>query len=298
MQRLLWASTSTKDPTAPDTLYVTGLAAPFTVNTMPDETLESVPRPRRRSTACSRPTAATPTRSSPSFADGRRRREGARGPAAGRRRPVVRRLLARPAQAHRRPDRRRHLTPPRFVTGQRERTMSMPERARCEVCSMTASRRCGSDPLGLLEAHHAEIAPRHLRELFADDPGRGERLHARGRRAVPRLLEAPGHRRDAAACSSQLAEESELRDAHRRDVPRRPHQRLRGPRGAARRAAHAEGHVARGRRRRRRRRGARGARPHGGVRRAACARASGWATPASASATSSTSASAAPTSAR
>jgi transaldolase len=41
MQRLLWASTSTKDPNAPDTLYVHGLAAPFTVNTMPSETLEA-----------------------------------------------------------------------------------------------------------------------------------------------------------------------------------------------------------------------------------------------------------------
>lgn len=40
MQRLLWASTKTKDPDAPDTLYVHGLAAPFTVNTMPDDTLE------------------------------------------------------------------------------------------------------------------------------------------------------------------------------------------------------------------------------------------------------------------
>jgi transaldolase len=39
MQRLLWASTSTKDPAAPDTLYVHGLSAPFTVNTMPDQTL-------------------------------------------------------------------------------------------------------------------------------------------------------------------------------------------------------------------------------------------------------------------
>src|SRR5258708_16505030 len=29
-----------------------------------------------------------------------------------------------------------------------------------------------------LEQHHAEIAGRHLRELFADDPGRGERLCA------------------------------------------------------------------------------------------------------------------------
>jgi transaldolase len=41
MQRLLWASTKTKDPKASDTLYVHGLAAPFTVNTMPDDTLEA-----------------------------------------------------------------------------------------------------------------------------------------------------------------------------------------------------------------------------------------------------------------
>jgi transaldolase len=41
MQRLLWASTKTKDPKASDTLYVHGLIAPFTVNTMPDGTLEA-----------------------------------------------------------------------------------------------------------------------------------------------------------------------------------------------------------------------------------------------------------------
>jgi transaldolase len=38
-QRLLWASTGTKDPGAPDTLYVQALAAPDTVNTMPEKTL-------------------------------------------------------------------------------------------------------------------------------------------------------------------------------------------------------------------------------------------------------------------
>ncbi len=38
-QRLLFASTSTKDPKAPDTMYVAALAAPNTINTMPDETL-------------------------------------------------------------------------------------------------------------------------------------------------------------------------------------------------------------------------------------------------------------------
>ena len=38
-QRLLWASTGTKDPQASDTLYIKALAAPFTVNTMPEATL-------------------------------------------------------------------------------------------------------------------------------------------------------------------------------------------------------------------------------------------------------------------
>ncbi len=49
-----------------------------------------------------------------------------------------------------------------------------------------------------LAAHHAAIGTRHLRELFAADAGRGERLVARGRRPLPRLLEEPRHRRDAA----------------------------------------------------------------------------------------------------
>jgi transaldolase len=41
-QRLLWASTGTKDPTASDVLYVESLAAPFTVNTMPEGTLKAL----------------------------------------------------------------------------------------------------------------------------------------------------------------------------------------------------------------------------------------------------------------
>jgi transaldolase len=40
-QRLLWASTGTKDPKASDTLYVTAFASPFTVNTMPEGTLKA-----------------------------------------------------------------------------------------------------------------------------------------------------------------------------------------------------------------------------------------------------------------
>jgi len=40
-QRLLWASTGTKDPNASDTLYIEGFASPFTVNTMPEPTLQA-----------------------------------------------------------------------------------------------------------------------------------------------------------------------------------------------------------------------------------------------------------------
>src|SRR6266702_2580710 len=41
-QRLLWASTGSKDPKASDVLYVKALAAPFTVNTMPESTLKAL----------------------------------------------------------------------------------------------------------------------------------------------------------------------------------------------------------------------------------------------------------------
>src|SRR5262252_7123221 len=41
-QRLLWASTGTKDPQASDILYIKALAAPFTVNTMPEATLKAL----------------------------------------------------------------------------------------------------------------------------------------------------------------------------------------------------------------------------------------------------------------
>src|SRR5271167_2336135 len=40
-QRLLWASTGTKNPKASDVLYIKALAAPFTVNTMPEATLKA-----------------------------------------------------------------------------------------------------------------------------------------------------------------------------------------------------------------------------------------------------------------
>ena len=40
-QRMLWASTGTKDPAAPDTLYIEALAAPDTINTIPEKTLHA-----------------------------------------------------------------------------------------------------------------------------------------------------------------------------------------------------------------------------------------------------------------
>ena len=63
---------------------------------------------------------------------------------------------------------------------------------------------------GALEAHHAELAPRHLRDLFADDPGRGDRLHVE---AAGLYLDYSKHRvtDDTLALLVQLAEESGLR---------------------------------------------------------------------------------------
>src|SRR5690606_28956994 len=42
IQRLLWASTSTKNPDYDDLMYVSELIAPLTVNTMPEETVNKV----------------------------------------------------------------------------------------------------------------------------------------------------------------------------------------------------------------------------------------------------------------
>jgi transaldolase len=42
VQRPLWASTGVKNPDYPDTMYVTELIAPHTVNTMPEKTMDAV----------------------------------------------------------------------------------------------------------------------------------------------------------------------------------------------------------------------------------------------------------------
>ena len=63
-QRLLWASTGTKDPKASDVLYVKSLAAPHSVNTIPEKTLLSRSPITARSAPCCRTTAAMPRRCS------------------------------------------------------------------------------------------------------------------------------------------------------------------------------------------------------------------------------------------
>ena len=118
-----------------------------------------------------------------------------------------------------------------------------------------------------LEKHHAEIGERHLRELFADDPDRGERLVAEG---AGLFLDYSKNRVTDETLQLLTAARRRVwgRRAPRRDVPRRAHQRLRGPRGPPRRAADAEGPLAGRRRRGRRQAGPRGARPDVGLRRA------------------------------
>ncbi len=104
-QRLLFASTGTKDPKASDVLYVEALAAPFTVNTMPEGTLLGV----RATTA--KIGATTPADGGDCEAvlarvqGGRRRRRRARGAAAGRGREVVREVVERADGRDRRQER-------------------------------------------------------------------------------------------------------------------------------------------------------------------------------------------------
>ena len=74
VQRPLWASTGVKNPEYSDTMYVTELVAPNTVNTMPEKTLDAVadhgviggdtvtgtcPMPRKRSSTSSKPRVST-----------------------------------------------------------------------------------------------------------------------------------------------------------------------------------------------------------------------------------------------
>ena len=93
-QRLLWASTGTKDPKASDVLYIKALAAPFTVNTMPEETLKALadhgeigPIMAADGGDCEKVLAE--------FCEGRHQRGRAGRSTSGRRRKVVCEILER-----------------------------------------------------------------------------------------------------------------------------------------------------------------------------------------------------------
>ncbi len=116
-----------------------------------------------------------------------------------------------------------------------------------------------------LQQHHREIGGRHLRELFAEDPGRGERLAAE---AAGLYLDYSKNRVTDETLALLIQPGPGIRPggAQGRDDARRADQRIREPAGAARRAADAEGQLAGGRRGGRGGPGARGAGPDGGVR--------------------------------
>ncbi len=115
-QRLLWASTGTKDPDASDTLYVEALAAPDTINTMPEKTLhafaehgelarrdgEPTAAMRKRCWRASRRPASTSTRSRcQAAARGRSRRSSSRGRSCCSASPTRAQALASPTRSKR-----------------------------------------------------------------------------------------------------------------------------------------------------------------------------------------------------
>ena len=92
-----------------------------------------------------------------------------------------------------------------------------------------------------LEAHYREISGVHLRKLFADDPGARRAPRARSRRPLSRLLQEPHHRRNARAarqarrrmrtCAAASTRCSRREDQHHRKS-RRPARRPARARGA------------------------------------------------------------------
>jgi len=98
-QRLLFASTGTKDPKASATLYVKGLAAPLTVNTMPENTLKAFADHGELGSLLSADGGELRGRAC-RLREGRRGHRDPRREAAGGRREVVRRLVERTPGGH------------------------------------------------------------------------------------------------------------------------------------------------------------------------------------------------------
>ena len=96
-----------------------------------------------------------------------------------------------------------------------------------------------TDAWQALAAHADKIRDAHLRDLFADDPDRGNRLTATAADLYVDYSQEPGHRRDDRRCSSRWPTARGCPTRIGGDVRRRAHQHQRGPRGPAHRAAAA-----------------------------------------------------------
>ena len=157
-------------------LYIEGLASPFTVNTMPEKTLHAfadhgkVGEPLPADGGDAEETLAA-------FTEAGIDTDEVAAQAADRRRRGVRQVLERAAGDDLQAARAGRLAGVRMTP--------TPLRAR--------------EALRALERHHAEIEGRHLRDLFADDPGRGERLTAEGAGLFLDYSKNRVDRRDAAA---------------------------------------------------------------------------------------------------
>ena len=99
-QRLLWASTGTKDPLASDVLYIKALAAPFTVNTMPEGTLKALAKHSKLGAIMAADGGDCEEVLAPVCRRGRRCRCPGR-PASGAGSEVIRQLLERVDGGHR-----------------------------------------------------------------------------------------------------------------------------------------------------------------------------------------------------
>jgi glucose-6-phosphate isomerase len=190
MQRLLWASTSTKDPNEPDTFYVHGLAAPFTVDTIPDKTLVAFyehGEVGERMPADGGDCDAVLARFARAGLDVAALAEELQREGAASFDRSWKELLGHI-------DEQVRVTP--MVRVQRRKpSVSLRERAAWKA----------------LEQHQAEIARVHLRELFARDPARGERLRVE---AEGLYLDYSKNRitDETIRLLLQLAEESGLKD--------------------------------------------------------------------------------------
>ena len=258
-QRLLWASTGTKDPEASDVLYVRALAAPFTINTMPEKTLLAFGDHGEV-------TDFLP-------ADGGDAEEvAARFTAGGADLDALAaRLQSEGADA--------------FVTSWDElldddrgavgRPRGPPVSAHGDTASSGSAALARPALVGAAQPPRlarARGAPRGDRRppparALRRGPGPRRAPDGRGRRALPRLLQEPGHRRDAGAPDRPGRGVRPAR-AHRGDVlgARRSTSPRAGP-CCTSRCGRRRDDAHRGGRRRRRPRGARGARPDVGLRR-------------------------------